>query len=416
MDPTINPTTDPTADPTEDPSADPSSDPTMDPTSDPTTEPSSIPSIDPTVAPTFSPLIAPTNSPSISPTLAPSLAPSAAPSLAPTSSPSLAPSRSPSLAPSIAPSISPSLAPTVAPSWSPTPTCHFAKFKGRMSSKRGDFLWGGESFTSDNCQFLLRLERNGNLRLYGLLEGYFDPYKKPRGGGRRLIDEDEHPQTWYEGWQTNTTLYNYSGQSVPKFYIDDGKMIIMEYLYQYAESLKPIEIWSSEIISNGDLESEQDTVLTLNNRACLSLNNGDLWQHCSVFSAPDDYNYEEFDNDTFVVDSQESDDENENEALVGNTLNNAGDLKGNSWWIWLLVAVLILLGMVTCFGIKRYFCGNNVERWSEPSKRDIEKELEGIDETEGRVNETKSANDNTGHVTMESRSSGNGNTSNKNYE
>eukprot|EP01084_Bolivina_argentea_P015466 28940_1 len=162
----------------------------------------------------------------MAPSLAPSLNPSLAPSVAPTMAPSLAPSLNPSLAPSVAPSIAPSISPTLAPSFAPTsmptPTCHCAKFKGEMivssNMNRNDILWGGESFVSDNCKYLLTLQHNGNIILKYLVNEFINPFEKNENGNyiRNINDrcgQKINGNGWQIVWNISILIANHSGES-----------------------------------------------------------------------------------------------------------------------------------------------------------------------------------------------------------
>ena len=41
-----------------------------------------------------------------------------------------------------------------------------------IKQNRNDFLWGGESFVSDNCRYLLAMRKDGNLVLESIREQY----------------------------------------------------------------------------------------------------------------------------------------------------------------------------------------------------------------------------------------------------
>jgi len=215
---------------------------TLPPTSEPTTEPTSS-TLDPTSDPTSDPTYFPTTSD-------PTYFPTASPSLSPTSSPTLPPTN----------------APTTSPTSAPTDTCHDGKYKGTMVA--GDSLWANESFVSSNCLYRLRMDPNGNLRMYALING------------------------WYIGWQSETRLYNFTGMAVPKFYIDTQRLHIDEYENFGTAREAIIPLWSSATDS-ADTQTNtlsDSVVLTLTNRACLNLSDASgrnvFWQKCSRFTAP----------------------------------------------------------------------------------------------------------------------------------
>ena len=208
-DPTIDPTADPTVDPTADPTIDPTKDPTSDPTIDPTIDPTSAPSVDPTSGPTTEPTMNPSTDPTRDPTIDPTIDPTKDPTVDPTVDPTIDPTRDPSSDPTDDPTNHPTAAPSLAPTGAPTTTCHGAKYKKSMhcsiddEENQCDNLWGGESLVSGNCRYKLVMESNGNLRMFGLLGTYQDPFNKDKDGN---IDPMTEEMKWMHGWQTNTKI------------------------------------------------------------------------------------------------------------------------------------------------------------------------------------------------------------------
>ena len=93
-----------------------------------------------------------------------------------------------------------------------------------MSCHEGqcDSLWGGESLVSTNCRYLLVMESNGNLAMYGNPGVYEDPCTDGANEGcrrrmRMQMERRRLQNVWYFGWNSDTAIYNYSGESVPKF-------------------------------------------------------------------------------------------------------------------------------------------------------------------------------------------------------
>merc|ERR1712130_215243 len=73
---------------------------------------------------------------------------------------------------------------------------------------------------SENCDYLLVMEMNGNLAVYA---------ESPDSGGRRLLSSGR-PTDWLSGWNSETLIANESGTSVPVFRITEkGTLYIMEY-------------------------------------------------------------------------------------------------------------------------------------------------------------------------------------------
>ena len=77
----------------------------------------------------------------------------------------------------------------------------------------------------------------------GITERYIYP------GTRRLLAN----YTWYNGWQTGTKIFNYSGKSIPKFVMKNGAFYIIEYLYKGWEG-KTIELWSNAANISSDTD------------------------------------------------------------------------------------------------------------------------------------------------------------------
>ena len=319
-------------DPSTTPTADPTNDPTIYPTTNPIIEPTAYPTTIPTIYPTHDPTIHPTNNPSQHPTMEPTF--------------------SPLIPPSPAPSFSPSPAPTSSPS---IPTCHNAKYQGNMVSD--DFLWEGESFVSDNCQYLLTMDHSGNLVLRGLEKN------------RRRLQTD---YTWYIGWQTNTSLFNYSKESLPKFVIQDDGLYILEYAYKGWEG-RTIELWSTKFSQIWSDSDDRSFTLSLSNFACLTLTENsfesNLWNECAQFpfSVGEEgitSTVSDGKNTTSVGDAQEE------INLVGDN----GIETEKLWWFWLLIILCILILMALCFGIRKYYCGTNEQRWITTTIHDINSE------------------------------------------
>eukprot|EP01084_Bolivina_argentea_P190349 327142_1 len=205
--PSISPTSSPILPPTISPSFAPTIAPSLNPSLTPSLTPSIIPSLAPSTAPTLAPSLTPSITPSLAPSITPTLTPSITPSLAPSLSPTLTPSIVPSLSPTLTPTTPPTLAPSLAPSSSPTPTCHHAKYKQKMIKSTllniNNVLYGGESFVSVNCRFLLTMNRNGNLLLSGIVGKYQDPFEKDELG---KYTNNQNPMIFYNGWKANTFI------------------------------------------------------------------------------------------------------------------------------------------------------------------------------------------------------------------
>ena len=122
------------------------------------------------------------------------------------------------------------------------------------SINRNDILWGGESLVSNNCRFLLTLERNGNLVLNGLVGRFIDPFGKD-AFGRYIYDipfETEREKAtklnydrWYNGWETNTIKANNSAESVVSLVFRKNGLAIEEHPYKNMPGFEPIPLWSS---------------------------------------------------------------------------------------------------------------------------------------------------------------------------
>eukprot|EP01083_Nonionella_stella_P037912 103266_1 len=360
--PSVSPTFSPSNDPSDAPSISPTPKPTMPPTNVPT-QPSRAPTTDPTASPTRAPTSAPSASPSQPPTVSPSDSPSSPPSVAPSSVPTLppttsptnapslvptfAPSRAPSLAPSDAPSLpsyapsrSPTAAPSLAPSHAPTNTCNDAKYGGTMSysnrNDQDDVLRGAESLVSVNCRFLLTMEKNGNLIMYG--------------SSNQTDDE------WVIGWSTHTQIKDYSGESVPEMIFRNGRIQVLEYMYESAPSFIPEVLWnSSKAIPNID-----ELTLTLTDTACLILNgNTVLWKVCATFDAGTTNVSNISDLSTTLMASTTD----FAERLITSTRSLWEDKNmmrknnENIWFILTMIMLSIVVGIAVMFIIKKY-CAN----------------------------------------------------------
>lgn len=190
---------------------------------------------------------------------------------------------------------------------------------------------------SDDCSFLLLMEHNGDLRMYGM------------ESRRRLVD------VWPFLWNTNTSIFNYSGESVPKFQVDvDGTLSVWEFVYKNVPSITPYLLWSTATNITGN-----DVVLTLSDSGCLSLS-GDTddmeWELCPTFEEQTDSDTETSTTTShpIVTDSVVTED-----AVV---LEEDGGLMSNWWaWILLLISVALVIWMGIC--VKRcYFDAIELEK------------------------------------------------------
>ena len=304
--PTYDPTVSPTFEPTAYPTVDPSAYPTFEPTAYPTFDPSAYPTSEPTVSPTFDPSAYPTSEPTAYPTVDPT-------------SPWLCKEIFQNDAnkdgeqfvgivtsadqciqlvqancdwaniANVHADVGDSEAagcwcqkgndmtyddkseyinclfgtpdPTVDPTREPTtsPLCSGATYQGSMSCADGecDELWGGESMASENCDYLLVMEMNGNLAVYA---------ESLDSGGRRLLSSGR-PTGWLSGWNSETLIANESGTSVPVFRITEkGTMYIMEYTDgRYGSDF--VELWSLKV----DVDDNPFT-FDLTSDGCLEVN------------------------------------------------------------------------------------------------------------------------------------------------
>merc|ERR1719334_228096 len=142
---------------------------------------------------------------------------------------------------------------------------------------------------SSNCRYMIMMEGNGNLAMYGNPEEYEDPCTDGANEGcrRRRLQN-----IWYFGWSSDSPIYNVSGQSVPKFTMDtDGTLSIVEYVNGYTStdaSGESISLWTvSTGISGNDINIE------MSDSGCLTVTGGSSgakWELCSTFeSEPDNY-------------------------------------------------------------------------------------------------------------------------------
>ena len=264
-----------------------------------------------------------------------------------------------------------------------------------IKQNRNDFLWGGESFVSDNCRYLLTMRKDGNLVLEGITERYIYP------GTRRLLAN----YTWYNGWQTNTKIFNYSGKSIPKLILKNGAFYIIEYMFKGWEG-KTIELWSNA----GNISSDTDEMtLSITNIACLSLRDDNLfemgvddpiiWNKCSTLLLPDSSDEDSTTTtEQNVVDSSSSSTEEEDEQEQNVVAEDGVDTE-TLWWVWLLVVLLILILFGICFGIKKHYFGINRQKWISSTKNDIVGEHKTAksyddDDTHSHSRSHDSANDN----------------------
>merc|ERR1712087_549392 len=94
------------------------------------------------------------------------------------------------------------------------------------------------------------------------------------GGCRRRLTN-----TWYKLWNSNTSISNYSGESVPKFTIG-SELSVWEYMYKNVPSIPPKLLWSTSINMTGD-----DIEFQLSDMGCMSLSDGDTnWELCTSFT------------------------------------------------------------------------------------------------------------------------------------
>lgn len=165
------------------------------------------------------------------------------------------------------------------PTGEPTasPLCLGAKYQGSMSCSHSecDELWGGESMVSENCNFLLVMEMNGNLAVYAESENT---------EGRRLLSSGR-PFGWYFGWSSETVIANTTGESVPVFMVtEDGSLMILEYT-DGAHGSDHEELWSLHTSVNSSVFT-----FDLTADGCLEINVDSVsdaaWTMCSEFYLP----------------------------------------------------------------------------------------------------------------------------------
>eukprot|EP01084_Bolivina_argentea_P301041 519245_1 len=328
--PTDNPTTNPTES-THYPTYNPTTNkPTINPTIAPTTTTSINPTYNPTSNPTSNPTIAPTHYPTINPTsnptFYPTINPTQNPSIIPTINPTNIPSMIPSMTPSVPPTNSPTISPTYTPTASPIHNCYHAKYKEKMivskNNNQFDCLWGGEMLVSPNCKFSLKMEKNGNLIMYG-----------------------KHIETniIYNGWKTDTQIFNHSGESIPKMILLNGKIKVMEYPYKNTPGVQSIELWSSKLNKTSS-QNYNEISLILTDTACLLLIDNNIeniiWSICSEFIQQI--------NTTMIINGTEifNTDESRDEQI---TNINTGNIGAKLWWLWLIIIFLMLSIFAFCF-------------------------------------------------------------------
>merc|ERR1719464_1640256 len=123
-----------------------------------------------------------------------------------------------------------------------SPLCLGAKYQGSMTCHDGacDELWGGESLVSENCDYLMVMENDGNLAVYA---------ESANSDGRRLLSSGR-PLGWYFGWSSETSIANESGVSVPAFMVNaDGSLSILEYT-DGADGSDHETLWSTDTGAN----------------------------------------------------------------------------------------------------------------------------------------------------------------------
>merc|ERR1719361_182360 len=210
------------------------------------------------------------------PTLDPTVEPTVEPTYLPTLEPTYNPTGNPTMEPTTDPTNDPTFEPTVIPTMAPT-FCLDAKYKGSMTCSDGecDSLWGGESLGSENCDYLMGMEMNGNLAVYANHETFEER--------RRLLTAGK-PDDWWFGWSSNTSIANESGHSVPAFTVSsDGSLSILEYT-EGADSNLHEALWSLETGVNSSF------TLDLSAEGCLEVNvdsvSDAVWSMCSDFYTP----------------------------------------------------------------------------------------------------------------------------------
>jgi len=223
---------------------------------------------------------------------------------------------------------------TMAPTSAPTQFCHGAVYQGSMSCDDDgncDSLWGGDSLVSEDCHTLLVMERSGNLVLYS------DGNRRRRS----LLSE------WSIEWQSNSSLFNYSGESVAEFTMDStsGALVIWEYFFKNTPSIPPMLIWSMDTNVTAD-----NMQFTLSDSGCFSLSESDSdsnsddsdWRMC-INDGSEDVS-------TSTMTTTDATD-----AVEVDTLSVAEDGIG-AVWMWVIVglnALVALCCLVYC-GWKQY--------------------------------------------------------------
>ena len=260
---TPSPTTSPTANPTFVPTVDPTFYPTASPTVYPTLHPTVSPSPDPTPLPTPDPIIDSTDVPSLSPTRT-TMAPTSNPTVNPTSDPTKEPNTRPTIDPTAGPSPGPTSNPTYAPTSSPiSELCLGAKYRGSMrcNGDECDSLWGGEYMASSDCRYFLKMEHNGNLRMY-----------KQRESRRRLLDD------LVIGWSSNTSVTD----GIPKMtlFSNGNTSGFVIYEMESRNDTNPISLWNQTVASDST-----ELTLSLSDEATLDLSDesGELWSETVPF-------------------------------------------------------------------------------------------------------------------------------------
>ena len=145
--------------------------------------------------------------------------------------------------------------------------------------------------------------------------------------------------------------------SVPKLIMADGSLIVNEYRYLGASSIKPIELWRNKQGSI-DIEDPNEFKLYLMDNGGLYVTNYDhqIYQdqvHISGFIwyvLPSYGQSADSPITTTTITSFESTQMTEI-AKVSDSNNSADD----SWWIWLIIIVIILIILCVCYVFgKRY--------------------------------------------------------------
>ena len=185
-------------------------------------------------------------------------------------------------------------------------------------------------------------------------------------GNLALYGESLEAEGAFElAWQSNSTLFNYSGESVPRLELDDdGILVVHEYHYRGVQSIAPIPIWSaadSQTSTEEDQDAEFDVVLVLSNGCCLELAMLDafdsaLWGVCAVVANPSP----EPTVDPIAASSTDAD-----IGGVSDESTSSQSTFTDSWWVWLLLVVLVLLAMVVSIVCRRSLCVDDGE-WVSP--------------------------------------------------